>query len=115
VVTLTNQRFQPDDYHVHKKFLLAIRKPGDVNPEMFLSLLRYHNRLLALLPGAPADQPELDDDTLVNVYLDAMPAAWRENFENANLSAQNSSIEEIKAYMKSEETSHPRPFQASGY
>ena len=49
----TSQRFQPDDYHVHKKFLLSLRKPGEVDPEMFLSLLRYHNRLLALLPGAP--------------------------------------------------------------
>jgi hypothetical protein len=51
---------------------------------MFLLLLQYDNRLPALLPGVPDDHPELDEDTLANVYLDAMPAAWHENFEIAN-------------------------------
>ncbi len=66
----TSQRFQPDDYHVHKKFLLSVRKPGEVDPEMFLSLVRYHNRLLALLPGVPLHQcNEAAESHLVEAVL----------------------------------------------
>ena len=52
VNALSKQRFQPDNYHVHKKYLLAICKPGNVDRKIFLLLLQYHNRLLHLLPGA---------------------------------------------------------------
>jgi hypothetical protein len=104
---LVASRFLPDDYQVQKRYLMSIRKPADVEPGLFLSLLRFHNRLLSFLPGAPDKNPGLDNEELKETYYSSMPIAWQGKFEDANLTAHGSSVDEIRSYMKLQAKNDP--------
>ena len=87
------------NYEDQMDYLRSIKKPPKMSPGEFLMKLRDANEMVAQLPRAPEDDPGFTEDQLARIYLLAMPHAWQNNFENANLSVHTTTLSGIRRYM----------------
>ena len=80
-------------------YLRSLKKPGKMEPSQFLLKLGTANRMATQLPDAPDFEHGFTELQLKRVFLAAMPRAWQENFENANLTVHNTTVQDIRTYM----------------
>ena len=101
------EHFTDTSYDDHIAHLRCIRKPADMTPQEFLRCIKTHNMFLPSLPGAPDDHAELTEPEIRRIYLAAMPKMWQGKFEDANMTAANSTLVEIQDYMEKQANKDP--------
>ena len=94
-------------YEDQMDYLRSLKKPGAMEPSQFLLKLRAANRLATQLSNRPAVDTGFNDLQLKRVFLAAMPKAWQENFENANLTVHNTIIQDMRTYMDRQSIKDP--------
>ena len=86
--------------------LRSIKKPFKLNPQEFVTLLRYHNALLSDLPGAPTGTDptptRLTDYEMRMILLEAMPLVYQKNFSNAGRTVRDSTMADMESYFESQ-------------
>ena len=99
--------FEPaKDYDTQLDYLRSIRKPSDVDPKMFRSLLEISNKQVKMLPGAPPDGG-LSVDEMKKAYLHAMPTSWQTNFRNAGLTYRTTTLTAMVSYFSEQAQMNP--------
>ncbi len=105
-VFLSNTFEASKDYDTQLDYLRSIKKPSDLDPKMFRTLLEIANKQVNMLPGAPA-HGGLSDDEMKKTYLHAMPSSWQTNFRNAGLTYRGTSITAMVSYFSEQAQMNP--------
>jgi len=106
LITFKNNCLAGYSYNDQMDYLRSIRKPKEVSPSEFLSLLRTNLRIATQLPQAPA-VPQINDDELKRIYVKAMPQSWQDKFEDANMRVADEAIDDIKVYFDTQHNKDP--------
>ena len=93
-------------YEEQMDYLRELKKPPKMEPGKFLLKFRYANQLATQLPDAP-NLGGFNADQFKRQYLHAMPRAWQDNFENANMTIHNCTIQQIRQYMDRQHMKDP--------
>lgn len=101
------EQFEDEDYDQQMEYLRSVKKPGDVSPKRFLQLLRIQNNMLKELPNAPDALPGFTDTELRRIYLQAMPVAWQDRFENADKTVATTTLQSMRAYFEKQAAKDP--------
>jgi hypothetical protein len=76
-------------------YLRSIKKPKDMSPGEFLLLFRASETHARSLPEPPAAGATFEDEERKRIYLKAMPIAWQEKFDDANLRTGDETLARI--------------------
>ena len=89
------------------EFLRGAKKSVDQTPSQFLILLKTAEAHARMLPNAPANTPVFQDEERRRLFLKAMPSAWQEKFDDANLSVETETLNEMVIYFDKVQNNNP--------
>ena len=97
-------KFPSNAWERHVDMLRAAKKPFKLNPQEFSTLLKYHNSILSLLPGKPAQgdptSTRLTDYEIRMTLFKSMPLSYQQNFRNAGNSTMTATLADMEGYFE---------------
>jgi len=85
-------------YHNQMDFLRTMKKPPEMSPSKFLLAFRASEGHARQLPDAPGVGAGFSDIERRRCLYNAMPIAWTEKFDDANMVIEDETIEDMRSY-----------------
>lgn len=94
-------------YHDQMAYLRSVRKPVELTPTQFLLQFQAAEANAKLLPNAPQVNAGFSEIERKRLFLEAMPMAWQDKFDDANLVIEAETLMDMRAYFDKQHVKDP--------